>query len=252
MGTALAPRSPPPALHGLLRQRASPTRRTHRARNARADRVGNRTNTGYDTDPNNRLASDGVYDYEYDSEGNRTRRTRISDGTVTEYTWDHRNRLTKVTELDELGGNVTKEVDYQYDVNERLVGKILDPDGEGEEEATEEYYAYDQTPFSTRENASQMLFRFEGSEVSDLKSRYLWAPVVDLLLSEEKLTGPSTPGDIYWALGDNLNTVRDIARYNPATDTTTIVNHRVFDAFGNITDESNSAVDLVFAFTGRL
>ena len=150
-----------------------------------------------------------------------------------------------------VGMAATKVVEYKYDLNERLVGKTLDPDGAGEEEATEEYYAYDQTPFSTRENASQMLFRFEGSEVSDLKSRYLWAPVVDLLLSDEKLTGPSTPGDIYWALGDNLNTVRDIAQYNPGNDTTTIVNHRVYDAFGKLTSETNGAVDLIFAFTGR-
>ena len=35
------------------------------------DANGNRTNTGYDTDPNNRLTSDGVYNYEYDDEGNR-------------------------------------------------------------------------------------------------------------------------------------------------------------------------------------
>ena len=75
---------------------------------------------------------------------------------------------------------------------------------------------------------------------------------MDLLLSDEKLTGPSTPGDIYWTLGDNLNTVRDIARYDPQNDTTTIVNHRVFDAFGNLTSESAPAVDLIFAFTGRL
>ncbi len=75
---------------------------------------------------------------------------------------------------------------------------------------------------------------------------------MDLLLSDEKLTAPDEPGDIYWALGDNLNTVRDIARYNPATDTTTIVNHRVYDAFGKLTSETNGAVDLIFAFTGRL
>jgi RHS repeat-associated protein len=76
--------------------------------------------------------------------------------------------------------------------------------------------------------------------------------VVDRLLSDEKLTAPDQPGDVYWALGDNLNTIRDIARYDPQTDTTTIVNHRVFDAFGNITSETNAAVDLIFAFTGRL
>jgi RHS repeat-associated protein len=76
--------------------------------------------------------------------------------------------------------------------------------------------------------------------------------VIDILLSDEKLTAPTTPGDVYWALGDNLNTVRDIARYDPQTDTTSIVNHRVFDAFGNVTSETNAAVDLLFAFTGRL
>jgi RHS repeat-associated protein len=97
-----------------------------------------------------------------------------------------------------------------------------------------------------------MLLRFSGPNTADLADRYLWAPVVDLLLSDENLSGPSTPGDIYWTLGDNLNTIRDIARYNPANDTTTIVNHRVFDAFGNVTSETNAAVDLVFAFTGRL
>jgi RHS repeat-associated protein len=217
------------------------------------DANGNRTNTGYDTDPNNRLASDGVYNYQYDDEGNRTRRTRISDESVTEYTWDHRNRLTSVTErAGGVGTAATKVVEYKYDPDNRLVGKTLDPDGAGEEEASEEYYAYDQTPFSTRENASQMLFRFTGPTVDDLSNRYLWAPVVDLLLSDEKLTAPDEPGDIYWALGDNLNTVRDIARYNPSTDTTTIVNHRVYDAFGKLTSETNGAVDLIFGFTGRL
>jgi RHS repeat-associated protein len=219
------------------------------------DANGNRTNSGYDTDPNNRLASDGVYNYDYDSEGNRTKRTNISTGAVTEYTWDYRNRLTSVTErAGGVGTAATKVVEYKYDPDDRLVGKTLDPDGAGEEEATEEYYAYDQTPFWTRGDSegSQMLFRFTGPNTADLADRYLWAPVVDLLLSDEKLTGPSTPGDIYWTLGDNLNTVRDIARYNPSTDTTTIVNHRVYDAFGKLTSETNGAVDLIFAFTGRL
>ena len=85
-----------------------------------------------------------------------------------------------------------------------------------------------------------------------MRNRYLWAPAVDLLLSDEKLTAPDEPGEIYWTLGDNLNTIRDIARYNPVTDVTTIVNHRVFDAFGNMTDESDPDVDLLFSFTGRL
>ena len=46
-----------------------------------------------------------------DDEGNRIKRTKTSTGEVTEYTWDFRNRLTKVTEKD-ASGNVTKVVEY--------------------------------------------------------------------------------------------------------------------------------------------
>ena len=130
----------------------------------------------------------------------------------------------------------------RYDVQNRLVGKTLDPDGAGEEGTSEEYYAYD---------GSQILLRFDGPTTNDLVDRYLWAPTVDLLLSDEKLTGPSTPGDIYWALGDNLNTVRDTARYDPQTDTTSIADHRVLDAFGNITSETDPAAGTRVAYTGR-
>ena len=186
------------------------------------DSNGNRTNGGYTTGDANQLTTDGTYTYQYDSEGNRTARfvdndtsgtLTTGDTDMTEYTWDHRNRLTNVTNRATYGGSATQAVDYIYDIRNRLVGKILDPDGAGEDPATEEYYAYD---------GDQILLRFDGSETSDLVDRYLWAPAVDLLLSDEKLTGPSTPGTIYWTLGDNLNTIRDIALYNSGTDTTTI------------------------------
>ncbi|MEJ7590407.1 MAG: Ig-like domain-containing protein, partial [Planctomycetaceae bacterium] len=60
------------------------------------DANGNRTNTGYTTGTNNRVTSDGTYNYAYDDEGNRISRTKISDSTKIEYTWDYRNRLTAV------------------------------------------------------------------------------------------------------------------------------------------------------------
>jgi RHS repeat-associated protein len=52
-------------------------------------------------------------------------------------------------------------------------------------------------------------------------------------------------------LTDHLNTVRDIARYDSESDTTTVVNHLVYDAYGNVTSETNSAVDSLFLFTAR-
>lgn len=76
------------------------------------DANGNRTNNGYQTGVDNKLQSDGKYNYEYDSEGNRTKRTEIATGEVTEYVWDYRNRLTQV--VTKNAGNITKEANYTY------------------------------------------------------------------------------------------------------------------------------------------
>ena len=61
----------------------------------------------YVTGPNNQLLFDGVFSYCYDPEGNRTARfidvnanglLDAGDTAVTTYAWDHRNRLTCVTD----------------------------------------------------------------------------------------------------------------------------------------------------------
>ena len=68
------------------------------------DENGNRVNNGYTTGPNNRMTSDGTYTYLYDAEGNRTHnfvdndtdgQIGAGDTDVTQYAWDHRNRLVK-------------------------------------------------------------------------------------------------------------------------------------------------------------
>jgi hypothetical protein len=61
------------------------------------------------------LTSDGTYTYEYDEEGNIIHRWVTQDpGDRTFYTWDHRNRLTRVSEW--IGDHVALIVDYRYDV----------------------------------------------------------------------------------------------------------------------------------------
>jgi len=56
---------------------------------------------------------------------------------------------------------------------------------------------------------------------------------------------------VKWTLTDHLNTVRDIARYDSQTQSTTVVNHLVYNAYGNVTAETNSAVESLFLFTAR-
>jgi len=48
-----------------------------------------------------------------------------------------------------------------------------------------------------------------------------------------------------------VGTIRDIADYDEGTPAFAITNHRVYDSFGRLESETNSAVDLVFGFTGK-
>ena len=105
-------------------------------------------------------------------------------------------------------------------------------------------------------------------QVGHLRQRYLWGPAVDQILADNTFLSPDgrgwraagEPGEgefggtvdwVQWTLTDHLNTLRDIAKYDPQTDTTTVVNHLMYDAFGNVTSETNPAVDSLLLFTAR-
>lgn len=89
------------------------------------DANGNRrTSTGVSQSAagtHNRLQSDGTYNYTYDKEGNLTRRTKIVGGQVTDYAWDHRNRLVSVTERAPTTLAVTKKTEFIYDAFDQRV-----------------------------------------------------------------------------------------------------------------------------------
>jgi len=98
-----------------------------------------------------------------------------------------------------------------------------------------------------------------------LCKRYGCGPAVDQMLSEDAVNGGTSPAAglgmkkldipetdfVQRTLTDHLNTVRDIARFDPQTEATTVVNHLVYDAFGRVTSETNPAVDSLFLFTAR-
>ncbi|MBE9136916.1 hypothetical protein IQ254_06825 [Nodosilinea sp. LEGE 07088] len=192
------------------------------------DANGNRTNAGYQTTANNQLTSDGVFTYEYDNEGNRTRRTRISDSAVTTYEWDHRQRLVAVNEGD--GTTVTQRVTYTYDAFDRRLSQSVDPDGDGPIAATAEYFVYDGDHIA-------LVFDEAGNQTH----RYLHGLGIDQILAEE-----TANGDVHWALTDHQGSVRDIIDNSGAT-----LNRLVYDSFGRVTSETNPAFDFRFGYTGR-
>ncbi len=212
------------------------------------DDNGNRTGGSYSTGDDNQLSSDGTFNYTYDDEGNRLTKTNISTGEVFEYSWDYRNRLTSITTKDNVG-TITHEVEYTYDIFNRRIAKTIDADGAGAGTATEEIYIHEGLREERDGAGDQILLMFDES--GDLTDRYLHGPTVDQVLASEEVTSPSTAGDVLWALSDNLGSVRDVAEYDASTDTTTVVNHLTYDAFGNVTNETNASVDFLFAYTGR-
>ncbi len=129
---------------------------------------------------------------------------------------------------------------YEYDAYNRLVTKKLDADGNGTFEE-KLHWIYD---------GNQAVLQFDGDTAADLSHRYLWGPAVDQLLADETVDNGG-PEDVLWPLTDWQGSVRHLVEYDESTSTTSIENEKFYDAYGNVTSESNSAVDTVFGWTGR-
>ena len=194
------------------------------------------------------------------------------DTDVTEDTWDARERLTKVTDYAVEGGPATEVVDYLYDVENHCIGETIDSNGDGQVDH-QTRFAYDgnQIVLQFDKDVSGATGSASALTGADLSHRYLWQPdVVDQLLADEQLsplppgegqgeggsgqaTGydVTTPGKVLWALNDQLGTVRDLATLNGQTGVTTVANHRTYTAVGEMTSQTNAAVDCLFGFTGR-
>ena len=176
--------------------------------------------------------------YQYDAEGNRTRRTERATGNSEVLAWDHRNRLTSVTTFSATGTKLAT-AEFTYDVFDRRIARKVDADGNGVFETTQRF-VYD---------GEDLILAFSGT-TNVLTNRYLYGPATDEILADEKIT-TGTAGTVTWSLGDNLGTIRDLVQYNAATGTTTVVNHVRYDTFGQIVGQTNSQFQPYFAYTGR-
>ncbi|WP_153559314.1 RHS repeat-associated core domain-containing protein [Roseimaritima sediminicola] len=234
------------------------------------DAGGNRKSSGGQSqsaaDSHNQLQTDGTYNYTYDDEGNTLSKTSIATGEVTEYDWDHRNRLVLVTERASAGGAITQQVQFIYDAFDQRVGKRVDSDSDGTWDRDEAFVWAD----------GQTVLRFvdsDGEAVSEsfrVANRYLYGDVVDEVLADEQYaagsgpavnsgTASTTASETLWTIADHLGSVRDLVDNNGV-----VRQHVVYDSFGNrlieqdydasgtaIASSHASAVDTLFGYTGR-
>lgn len=192
------------------------------------DLNGNRSNPGHETRTGNRLFSDGTFQYHYDAEGNRTRRTHLASGARTEYQWDYRNRLVQVTDFS-AGNIITRDSTYAYDVFDRRIAATVDEDGAGPSPPSERRFVYD---------GHHIALTFDDGGA--VPHRYLHGPAVDQILADESANG------VVWDLTDHQGTIRDLV-----DSTGAVKNHLTYDSFGRVVSESNPAVDHSFGYTGR-
>jgi len=186
------------------------------------DKNGNRTMAGYTTGAGNELTSDGVYNYTYDNEGNTLTQTQIATGTVTNYTWDYRNRLTEV-QVKSSTGTVLNDEKFTYDVNDNRIGVMLNG-------VQQSWTVFD---------GANPYMDFNGSGA--LTERYLTNPNG----LSQFYARVSASGVVNWYLTDNLGSIRQIV------DTSgTVLDTLVYSSFGTIVSETNAANGDRFKFAG--
>jgi RHS repeat-associated protein len=222
------------------------------------DANGNNAATGNVVSANNEVTKDGTFTYQFDADGNRTVRTRISSDYAsdhkTTYAWDYRNRLTDVEFFD--NNNVlTKHVHYVYGVYDALIGESIDSTGSGSYDTTENF-VLDVSPklpvqvlsFSDAIDPSApddtVLEFINGA----LAYRDLNAPGLsgtDVVAVEEAVNTLTAPGTDRWMLTNNQGTPTDIVDVNGV-----LLDHMVDSLTGVPVFESNPAVHHLQGYAG--
>ena len=193
------------------------------------DLNGNRIGGANNVDANNQLLADGEFSYEYDAEGNLTRKTSVETGGYTLYTFDHRNRMTSGVAYSS-SGVVVSDSQFTYDLFDRLISREIDRDGDGPLVATVNHTVYD------GENAWA-----DFDDNGNVEARYLFGEALDSNIARWR---PSE--GVAWYLTDHLGSVRDIV-----DNTGTVINHVEYDSFGNILFETNASAGDRYKYTGR-
>lgn len=198
------------------------------------DAAGNLNHNGQNLgdETHNRIDEDVRYDYEYDNEGNLFTRTDLSNGDISTYTWDHRNRLIAI-KTKNTADVVTSRVEYRYNTDDLRTRKVVFSDDLTIESV--EHYVYDGAQlvavldgdWNTGEGSAPDTPNHESS----FQRRVQTGPGTDEALFDEvyRVAGVAlSSSELYWAATDHAGSVRDVLR-----NTHDLVNHIEYDAYGD-------------------
>jgi RHS repeat-associated protein len=185
------------------------------------DPVGNRTDSNQNGlsqfNVANELNEDGAFTYQYDNNGNLTRKTAKVGGAVTTYEYDAENKLLRVV----MPGTT---VDYKYDgLGRRVEKNIVGPT------TRITHYVYDN---------EDIILELDGS--NNILARYTHGPGIDEPLIMEK------GGANFFYHADGLTSITEITNQSGAA-----VQRYTYSSFGEIESTLDPNFVQPYTFTSR-
>jgi RHS repeat-associated protein len=185
------------------------------------DSVGNRTTSNQNGTSSfnqaNEQLDDATFTYQYDNNGNMTRKTAKAGGAVTTYEYDAENKLVRVV-------SPTNTANYRYDGLGRRVEKEVIA---GTTVVTR--YVYDN---------EDILLELNGSNA--IAARYTHGPGIDEPLIMEKA------GASFYYHADGLGSITDITNQSGG-----VIQRYTYSSFGEIESRFDSNFVQPYTFTAR-
>jgi RHS repeat-associated protein len=183
---------------------------------------GNRTISGYST-TENEITSDGVWNYTYDNEGNRTKMVSIATGATWKFTYDNHNQLTAANYYASDGGQLLAWVNYKYDA----LGHYIERDASSGQQTIR--YGYD---------GDNAWVDMDGS--NNLATRRLFGPGFD-----NPVVKISSAGVVVWYLLDYQNSVIGMVSATGAS-----LGSVTYDGFGKVLTNTLGSYADAYMFQG--
>ncbi len=200
---------------------------------ANGNLAGSGTSVG---DGNTQLQADGETDT-FDAAGQVLTETDGS-GNVLDLTWNIAGDMTSVTSKNSSG--VTQYViTLNYDMFGSLIGRTYTPYSGGSPVFTQTQR------FVIDPAIGNAVLEFNGGGY--LTDRFLWGPLVDQFLADEKVSSLSSAGNVEWMATNNTGSVSDVFQNAYSV----LIDHVFYNAYGAISSQTNSSSAPLFGYNGE-